>query len=184
MSGADDSAEAENLIAAAVDAPEDIRDALDGLVERTATDPGAPFAPDVLGTIEYARKYINAGFRPIPVSYKGKKPTIANWPNVCVGLENLDQFFPGGVDSNIGILLGEASGNLVDVDLDTSAAVALAAHCLPETAMKFGPEGAPSSHFIYRARVDKSRQFEHPETGGTIVELRGNGSQTVSGVCE
>jgi NAD-dependent DNA ligase len=59
------------------------------------------------------------------------------------------------------------------------AAVALAPHCLPETAMKFGPEGAPPSHFIYRARTDKTQQFKHPETRDTIVELRGNGSQTV-----
>ena len=36
------------LIAAAIDAAEEIRDPLDGLVERTATDPGAAFAPEVL----------------------------------------------------------------------------------------------------------------------------------------
>ena len=45
----DDTNEPENLIAAAIDAAEDIRDPLEGLVEKTATDPGAPFAPDTLG---------------------------------------------------------------------------------------------------------------------------------------
>jgi hypothetical protein len=59
------------------------------------------------------------------------------------------------------------------------AAVALAPHCLPETAMKFGPAGSPPSHFMYRARTDRTQQFEHPETGDMIVELRGNGAQTV-----
>ena len=39
--------EPENPIADAIDAAEDIRDPLDGLVERTAADPGAPFAPEV-----------------------------------------------------------------------------------------------------------------------------------------
>jgi hypothetical protein len=50
------------------------------------------------GAIEYAARYIDAGFRPIPVRYKGKKPTLADWPNACVGHENLDEFFPVGVD--------------------------------------------------------------------------------------
>ena len=35
-------------IAAAIDAADEIREPLDGLVERTATDPGAPFMPEVL----------------------------------------------------------------------------------------------------------------------------------------
>jgi hypothetical protein len=36
------------LIVAAIDAAEELRDPLDRLVEKTAIDPGAPFAPDVL----------------------------------------------------------------------------------------------------------------------------------------
>jgi hypothetical protein len=36
------------LIVAAIDAAEELRDPLDGLVEKTAKDPGAPFEPDVL----------------------------------------------------------------------------------------------------------------------------------------
>ena len=37
--------EPENVIAAAIDAAEEIRDPLEGLAERTATDPGAPSSP-------------------------------------------------------------------------------------------------------------------------------------------
>jgi hypothetical protein len=44
----DTPSESENLIAAAIEAAEEIRDPLDGLVERTAADPRAPFEPDVL----------------------------------------------------------------------------------------------------------------------------------------
>src|SRR5690349_5735359 len=40
--------EPENLIAAAIDGAEEICDPLEGLAERTATDPGAPFVPDTL----------------------------------------------------------------------------------------------------------------------------------------
>jgi hypothetical protein len=38
----------ENGVSAAIDAAEEVRDPLDGLVERTGTDPGAAFAPEVL----------------------------------------------------------------------------------------------------------------------------------------
>ena len=38
----------ENLIADAIDAAEDIADPLDGLVDKVAADPGAPFVPEVL----------------------------------------------------------------------------------------------------------------------------------------
>ncbi len=50
--GADDhrqSGRNDNRIDATIDAAEEICDPLDGLVEKTATDPGAPFAPDALG---------------------------------------------------------------------------------------------------------------------------------------
>jgi hypothetical protein len=44
----DDLTKPETLVAAAIDAAEDIRDPLERLVEKTTTDPGAPFVPDVL----------------------------------------------------------------------------------------------------------------------------------------
>jgi hypothetical protein len=40
--------DSENLLAAVINAADDIRDPLDGLVERTAADPGAAFMPEVL----------------------------------------------------------------------------------------------------------------------------------------
>ena len=40
--------EPENPIADAIDAAEDILDPLEGLVEKTAADPGAPFMPEAL----------------------------------------------------------------------------------------------------------------------------------------
>jgi len=43
-----DHIDSEEAVAAAIDSAEDISDPLEGLVERTAADPGAPFAPDVL----------------------------------------------------------------------------------------------------------------------------------------
>ncbi len=43
--------EPENLIADAIDAAEDIPDPLEGLAEKTAADPGAPFMPEALGAL-------------------------------------------------------------------------------------------------------------------------------------
>jgi hypothetical protein len=62
--------EPENLIAAAIDAAEDIRDPLDGLVERTATDPSAPFTPDVLERLAALKKDKRAAFEALRAQLK------------------------------------------------------------------------------------------------------------------
>ena len=51
-----------NLIAATIDGAEVIRDPLDGLVERVAADPGAPFAPEVLVRLCELKREDRAGF--------------------------------------------------------------------------------------------------------------------------
>jgi hypothetical protein len=61
----------ENLIAAAIDAAEDIRDPLEGLVERTATDPGAPFATDALVRLALLKKDDRAAFEALRAQLKG-----------------------------------------------------------------------------------------------------------------
>ena len=48
--------EAENLIADAIEQAEDIRDPLEELVEKTATDPGAAFEPEVLERLAALKK--------------------------------------------------------------------------------------------------------------------------------
>src|SRR3954453_4260482 len=51
-----------NLIAEAVGAAEDIPDPLDGLVEKSATDPGAAFAPENLELLATLKKEDRAAF--------------------------------------------------------------------------------------------------------------------------
>ena len=58
----DETHEFENLIADAIDAAEDIRDPLEGLVEKTATDPSAPFTPEVLERLPALKKDDRAAF--------------------------------------------------------------------------------------------------------------------------
>jgi hypothetical protein len=52
----------ENGIAAVINAAEDIRDPLDGLVERAASDPGAAFTPEVLERLAILKKEDRAAF--------------------------------------------------------------------------------------------------------------------------
>ena len=61
----------EDAIATAIDAAEDIRDSLEGLVERTATDPGAPFAPDALERLAALKKDDRAAFEALRAQLKG-----------------------------------------------------------------------------------------------------------------
>src|SRR5204863_473461 len=77
----------------------------------------------------YAERYVEAGFCPIPVKPKDKAPIHTGWPSLRIPFEELPLNFFG--DRNIGIVLGDASDGLVDVDLDSEEAVILAAHFLP-----------------------------------------------------
>jgi hypothetical protein len=60
----------EELIAEAIDAAEEVHDPLDGLVERTATDPGAPFEPDVLERLAALQKSDRALFEGLRAQLK------------------------------------------------------------------------------------------------------------------
>jgi hypothetical protein len=63
--------EAENLIATLIEAAEELHDPLDGLVEKTSTDPGAPFAPDVLAHLAEMKKCDRAAFEGLRAQLKG-----------------------------------------------------------------------------------------------------------------
>jgi hypothetical protein len=67
---ADNPVEPENLIAAALDAAEEIRDALDGLTEKTATDPDAPFGPDALARLAALKQDDRAAFEALRAKLK------------------------------------------------------------------------------------------------------------------
>ncbi len=66
----DELSENENLIAGIIDTAEEIRDPLDGLVERTATDPGAPFVPEVLKRLAALKKDDRAAFEVLRAQLK------------------------------------------------------------------------------------------------------------------
>src|ERR1700730_2081593 len=70
MNSTDNPGEPENLIAAAIDAPEDIRDPLDGLVEKTAADVSAPFTPEALECLAALKNEDRAAFEALRAQLK------------------------------------------------------------------------------------------------------------------
>jgi len=125
-----------------------------------------------------ARAYLARGWAPIPVEAGSKRPLFARWPESRLDESDLE-IFEG---RNVGLLLGSASGDLVDVDCDWPEAAELARELLPPTGLVHGRRGAPSSHWWYRARGARTAVFRVGPVStrkATIVELRGAGAQTV-----
>jgi hypothetical protein len=76
------------------------------------------------------------------------------------------------------LLLGEASGGLIDVDLDSSTCRALAGAFLPATGLKSGRESSRKSHWWYVCEGMETTKFKAP-AGAMLVEIRSSGCQTV-----
>lgn len=125
--------------------------------------------------LEVAREYYGRGWQPIPVAFKGKRAILPNWSRVRLSADDLEQHFLG--ERNIGVLLGEPSGGLVDVDLDHPVAVQLAPHFLGHTAV-FGRPGNPNSHWLFFADGAPSQTYKDP-MGRMLLEIRAGGHQTV-----
>ena len=86
-----------------------------------------------------------------------------------------------GQPSNVGVLLGAPSGDLVDVDLDALEAVALADVFLPATRAVFGRASKRASHRLYVCTIDteKFADVDKRDDTSMLVEIRSTGGQTV-----
>ncbi|MBL8798896.1 MAG: bifunctional DNA primase/polymerase [Planctomycetia bacterium] len=92
----------------------------------------------------WARRYRARGLALAEIEAGDKRPAYPEW--------NLRSKEPDDFDasSNIGILTGTLSGDLVCVDLDAPEAVARADEFLPATELIEGRPGKPRSHRYYR----------------------------------
>src|SRR2546422_6374111 len=99
-------------------------------------------------TPDAAREYLSRGWQPIPVPHRSKKPALKGWPDLRLTAADLARHF-NGQPSNLGILLGEPSGGLVDADLDCAEALHLAPAFLPPTGSCFGRTSKRRSHWLY-----------------------------------
>ena len=78
-----------------------------------------------------ATRYIERGGAVIPVPHGSKKPSMDEWENMRITSEDVPRYWTNG--QNIGLLTGEPSGWLVDVDLDVEESVRIADRFLPRT---------------------------------------------------
>ena len=82
----------------------------------------------VLGAAHACRR---RGWSVIPVPAGEKAPRLKGWQRLRLDENELEEFFYE--DCNLGVLLGEPSKNLTDIDLDCKEAVSLAPDFLPPT---------------------------------------------------
>ncbi|QGZ16745.1 DNA primase/polymerase [Microbacterium phage Dewdrop] len=149
---------------------------------------------DTPASVTAALEALQRGFSPIPIFSQDKKPAIANWPK-GVGSDDPDEVRRIFTDratqepfaTNIGLLLGEPSGGLIDVDLDHPKTRRLKDHFLPRTPMRSGRAGRPGSHYWFMAEegtLQGYRKYTMPKKpdgkmGDVIVEYRSTGGQSV-----
>jgi hypothetical protein len=131
-------------------------------------------------TLEAARDYRRRGLKVVAVQGKNPAVTGDGWQTRETTEEDLVRWWANGAGYGIGIQWGEVSGNLVDIDLDCLAAVAVADSLLPATGWVFGRPAHPRSHRIYRTDVvGDTIKLKDPVTNGMQVELRAENHQTV-----
>ena len=127
-------------------------------------------------TQERVSEYVSLGFAPIPVQFKSKEPINKRWTELRISQNEIEKYF-NERPLNIGILTGEPSRGLVDVDIDAASALRFAPRFLPKTNCIFGHESNPRSHWVYRVPdAETHKQFSSNEM---IVEVRGNNCYTV-----
>ncbi|MFM9957267.1 MAG: DUF3987 domain-containing protein [Phycisphaerales bacterium] len=129
--------------------------------------------------LDRARDLIARGLSPIPVPHKSKGPRINGWQTLRLASDDLPRYF-NGAPCNLGTLLGEPAGWIVDVDLDHPRAVELADSFLPHTGMTWGRDSKPRSHRLYRLTRPADTRKWPSKTAGMIVELRSTGCQTIA----
>lgn len=130
-------------------------------------------------TIDAARDYVRRGWAPVPIPRGSKQPLRKGWPQLRFDEAEIARAFEE--DGNVGLILGEASGWLVDVDLDCEEARELAEQYLPPTDAISGRPSAPDSHRWYIAAGATTFKHQDPVDRSMIVELRSTGTQTVVG---
>lgn len=141
-------------------------------------------APSVNGASAYAAKSVRAaarafvriGWSPIPVPYRAKNPNRDAWQTMRLSEEDIDREFPSD-RMNVGVLLGDASNFLVDIDLDDDGARRMAKTFLPDTPACFGRESSPDSHFLYYCEGIDYREFRDPTDKKKLIEVRATSRQ-------
>jgi hypothetical protein len=128
----------------------------------------------LIGAPQMALEYIQRGWQVTPVRPREKRPIHDDWPMLNITAADVPRYF--SPNHNVGVILGDVSQGLVDIDLDCPETIALADHFLPATG-EFGRASKRRSHRLYYARGARTEKFLQPLGAGktqTLVELRAN----------
>jgi len=104
--------------------------------------------------LEIALAYVAQGWAVVPIAYREKKPSLVDWPKLRINADDAELYFNGGTQ-NIGVLLGDPSHGLTDIDLDCEEAVRAAAYLLPRTRC-FGRASKRASHWLFYTDLAQS----------------------------
>ena len=130
--------------------------------------------------------YTALGWCCIPVEHRTKIPQQKRgWRQQRILPENIPKHY-SPTNQNVGVVLGEPSNYLIDVDLDWPEANRAAHLFLPPTPLVFGRPGKPDSHHLFRgngSKLKKTRAFRLHVPGSAepsvVLELRTTGGMTV-----
>jgi hypothetical protein len=122
-----------------------------------------------------ALDYVRRGWAVVPIPRGQKKPSICQWQNFVVTIDDAPRLFGNG--ANVAVRLGAKSNGLVDVDLDSPEAIELADLYLPASDAEFGRSLKPRSHRLFVAPSAAFEAFADPVSGEMLVELRADGCQ-------
>jgi P4 family phage/plasmid primase-like protien len=125
--------------------------------------------------LQAAQRYREQGFAVVPT--EGKDAFIGGWQKNGTPPEDDHKYWGNGHAHNIGLVLGKASGDLVDVDRDCDLLKRVDRMFLPDTLMG-GREKRPYTHSFYYSAGIKSRAL-YDANGKKYLEVRADGHQTV-----
>jgi putative DNA primase/helicase len=136
--------------------------------------------------MDWELDYIGRGWKVLdwPEGSKGGGPRAKGWQDRHLTEDDVRRLHE---PHNIGVRLGEPSGWLVDVDLDSDEARETWGHFAPSGAAVFGRDGNPRSHHLYRAEGAESEAFRlrvgtdedgKPERA-LLLEIRSTNLQTI-----
>lgn len=131
-----------------------------------------------------AERHYSAGLPVIPLLPKKKIPIPLQWSDYAdhlPELEQQEQWIKQHPQSNIGLVLGKASG-LVAIDIDhpdTDVIRAIAGALPPSPWVRVGAKGMVIMYKHGGPKTLKTRRMKAKETKETVVELLGHGTQVV-----
>src|SRR5215208_983543 len=135
-----------------------------------------------MSSAEAAIRYLERNIQVIPIPPHSKGPTDRKgWQNERWTAEDIPKAWTNG--QNIGILTGEPSGGLCDVDKDRPEAQKVGGYLL-QPSKTSGREGKPHGHSWYfvEGQLPETRKFQLPGDAPDrmVVELRSTGAQTLA----